>query len=466
MTDEIRSLDMAFLYLEQDAAPMHLGAVAVFGPGAPENAARLANIVADRAYRSPALLRRLHTPTLAHKPPRWVADPHIRAEDHVRVHHLPSTAGCGGLAALVSRVWERRLDLTRSPWELHIVSGLAEGRFAVALKLHHALADGIAATQIGLRLLDGDHAPEERRPVASGRVRSAVDPPRRLPDTFRQRPGDPIAQIRATVDNLLRTVGADGAAGEVVSAALRRVRLPMPDSPLAARLSVGRRIELVRLSLDDLRDIRRRHGGTMNDVLLALVAGALRGWLAARGHPTEGLDLRAAVPVRSRSRSPGRAGNQFTGYLCELPVGEPDPIRRLQAISVAMGHNRASSLSDRPNAFTALADRLSPAFYRLILPLARQGVVSLHRMLFDIVITNVPLPRVPLSLHGRELEELYPLAPLFPGQALGVAASQYQNSMYIGLQANRAAVPDLGRLVDALREAVAELHTLPGPVAS
>jgi len=216
---------------------------------------------------------------------------------------------------------------------------------------------------------------------------------------------------------------------------------------------------LLRIDLEDIHRIRRRHGGTVHDVLLAVVTGALRQWLRSRGHPLDGLTLRALIPV-SRLRPAGRdgvAGNELSGYLCDLPVGESDPVARLRALRAQMDQNKTAGAARGAGAIPVLADRLPPAVHRVAGPLA----ALCAPLLFDTVITTVPLPNLPLRLAGAELAEIYPVVPLAHGHSLGIGVSTYRGTAYVALHADQQAMPDLGRLAATVPAAVGALDRMP-----
>ncbi|MCI2417586.1 wax ester/triacylglycerol synthase family O-acyltransferase [Saccharopolyspora sp. K220] len=440
-TCEVSALDWAFLCLEQDTAPMHVGAVAVFHPTEPVDPVRLAGLLAERAQRIARLRLRLAQswlPGQAH----WAEAPDFDAARHVHRHQVPSPGGREELAALVAELLADPLDRRRPLWELHLITGLDGDRFAVLVKFHHALADGRDAVEIGLGLLDG-FAPG---PAAEAR-----------PEVPRNPLGGALEMFRSPqqlVDTVRGTLSKSGESLVIASSVLRNMRVPMPDSPLRAASSMARRVALIPIDLADLRRIRARHGGTTNDVMLAVLAGALRRWLSARGHPVEDLPARALIPVcRRRGGNGTRGNNQLSGYLCDLPVGEPDPVARLRAIRASMGCNKSAGPLRGPGAFPVLAGRVPQIVHQVATPLAGQGAA----LLFDTVITNVPLPAFPAALAGAELAEVYPVAPLAVGHALAVAVSQFRDTVHVGVQANRAALPDLEKLSEALPLAVAEL---------
>jgi WS/DGAT/MGAT family acyltransferase len=218
--------------------------------------------------------------------------------------------------------------------------------------------------------------------------------------------------------------------------------------------SANRRLALLRLDVGAVRQIRKRHGGTDNDVLLAVVTGALRDWLAEQGHNAESLSVRALIPVSRRTRADDpRRGNVLSGYLCDLPVQERDPLARLRQIRAAMDRHKAAGFARGPGAIPVLANRMPAAVHRVAGPLARHGAP----LLFDTMITNVPIPARTLTLAGAQLQEVYPIAPLARGQALGIALTAYQGRVHVALHADRQALPNLHRLADAVPAALASL---------
>lgn len=439
MTTEVSALDWAFLCLEQETAPMHIGAVAVFRPSEPVDRVRVLALLAERAQRIARLRLRLGQSWLPGQA-RWAEAPEFDAAEQVRGHQVPSPGGREELAELVAELIADPLDRRRPLWELHLITGLDGDRFAVLVKFHHALADGREAVEMGLGLLDG-FTPEAPEPLPD---------PDGSPLDLLRKPQQLFDAVRGTLSKSGETLG-------IASSVVRSIRVPIPDSPLRASASAARRVALIPIDLADLRRIRARHGGTTNDVVLAVLAGAFRRWLAARGHPVDELPVRALIPVSRRRGDNARGNNQLSGYLCDLPVGEPDPVARLQAIRAAMGRNKSAGPLRGPGAFPVLAGRVPQIVHQVAAPLAGQGAA----LLFDTVITNVPLPGFRAALDGAELAELYPVAPLAAGHALAIAVSQYRDTVHIGVHANRGALPDLEKLGEALPLAVAELDDRP-----
>ncbi|MGQ0775114.1 MAG: wax ester/triacylglycerol synthase family O-acyltransferase [Pseudonocardiales bacterium] len=452
----LSGLDTAFLCLERDITPMQLGALAIFQSSRPVLAEEVAALLADRARQLPRLSRRVQRSWYPPGSATWADDPGFRPEDHIHVHHLGGPDGYGQAAALAAELMARPLPRNRPLWEFHVMSGVGDGRFALLGKLHHAFVDGLAALQIGIGLLDelGSLAPPRGATIAPPRPAAhlvSTAPSRSRARRILSAPCRLAYGVRCAAG------GAVGQATELVSittSVLGSARLPSPGSPLVITSSGRRGLGLARLDLQYVHRIRAHFGGTANDVLLAVVAGALRNWLGTRGHPVEGLCMRALIPVSYRARSGGRVGgNQISAYLCELPVGEPDAGKRLRIIQQSMQHSKAAGVTRGPGAIPLLAERLPAAVHRFAAPVAGQVAA----LLFDLMVTSVPMPGISLRLCGAELEEVFPVAPLPSGHALGVALSCYRGTAYIALHVDREALPDVQGLVDAIPASVSVL---------
>lgn len=452
----LTGLDTAFLYLGRDVSPMHLGALAIFRSDHLDDTARVATLLAERAQCLPQLHQRVEPPTSPLAAATWADDPGFCAKDHIRLHHLDIQVNPDGrsyrdrTATLAAELMIQPLQRSRPLWEFHVISGLGEGRFAVLFKMHHAFGDGLNALEIGLRVVD-----EVKLQGAAGKRSTAVQVP--LPPTkpsvlsrLWRSPGD----LRDAVGTVVEQASE---ATQIAASVLRCVRLPAPASPLVISTSGRRTLATARLDLPQVRRIRARYGGTVNDVLLSVVTGALREWLVARGDPVDGLILRAFIPVSQRARLGHRmGGNRLSGYLCELPVGEPNPGKRLLMIRRAMEQSKAAGASRGAGAIPVLADRLPPAVHRVAAPVAGQGA----SLLFDLMVTSIPLPSIPFTLDDAQLEEVFPMAPLAAGQALVVGLSWYQDSAYIALHTDLEGMPDVHRLAEAIQPSVAALDSL------
>ena len=402
----LTNLDVAFLCMERPDTPMHIGAVGVFRPTSTVDGAALGALLASRAAAIPRLRSVVRTSLLGGA--SWTPSPGFDATDHVRVFRLP-----GDLLAAYVGAWQAKpLDLRKPPWEIHVLTGLPGGEFAVLLKLHHALADGAGALAIACGLFDGLTAPaEDTRPT-------------------------PAPGLRSTVD-----IAAD---------VLRAVRPPW-SAPLAAPSSPGRRFAMLRLDADDVRHIRRAHGGTVNDVVLGVLAGGLRTWLSDTDRRVA--PMRALIPVNTRSRG-GSGGNQLSGYLCDLPVDVADPLTRLRHVRASMDACKAAGPTRGAGALPLLAARMPALLHRLGTGLAARSAP----LLFDTVITTVPFPPVPLAVDGAALQAVYPVVPLAAGHPVGIAVSPYGDGIHIGINADTASAPDVDLLATAIAKSAVELH--------
>ncbi|SFR28347.1 acyltransferase, WS/DGAT/MGAT [Lentzea waywayandensis] len=422
MTDHLSPLDIAFLAMEGDSNPLHLGAVATFAPSTPVHPARIAAVLCERAQEIQRLRQRARTSMFGGA--RWVEDPGFAPEDHVFTHHV---RGRDRFATLVSHLMAQPLDLARPPWELHVITGLAGGRFAVVAKLHHSLCDGMKAVGLGIQLFDPSRLsiPDAPEPTAKSIIPS-IPSLRGIKDTF-----------------------------DIASSVLMNTRPPTLNSPVLTASTRPRRVVMSRLDLADVHRIRRAHGGTVNDVLLALVTGALRHWLSAHGSAGPDSVVRALIPVNQRSRSgDGASGNQISGFLVALPVGEANPVDRLRGIRAQMESAKAAGPDRGAGALPLLADKVPPLVHRLAAPVMGRCAP----LLFDTLVTSVPLPSVPLALDGAALCEMYPVAPVAPGHAVGIALSVYRNSVHVCLNTNQSWMSDAQWLDGVLRRELLSLQ--------
>lgn len=461
MRQPLSSLDLSFLSLEGANTPMHLGAVLVFGPGPSGDSLGLAARLRERAATVPRLLGRLAQSGVGLDGTAWVEDPYFDAALHVRHRQLAPTAGREELADRVADLMAEPLARDRPLWELHVLGGLADGRTAVVVKIHHALADGLRAIELGLDLFDDVGGAAE---TAVLRVLPGL-PPSNEGTSGGLAAGlvgllHPLSRLldpRTAANGFTRQAELAGETASIAAAVAKTLLSPAPPSSLNVPVGPTRRLVMHQVDLDDVHLVRKQHGGTVNDVVLAVVAGALRSWMTSHGQLPD-KPLRVLVPVSLRHRSPDRqVGNSLSGYLVDLPTSEADPLARLHTLREAMSLNKMSGPLRGPGAFPVLVERLPPLVHRLAAPLVGRLAGHAGARLFNAVLTSVPVPDVPLHLAGCPLEEVYPVVPLGPGQTLGIAVSSYRGSLHIGLHADPAALPDAGELGAALTAALADL---------
>ncbi|MGY1641318.1 wax ester/triacylglycerol synthase family O-acyltransferase [Geodermatophilus sp. SYSU D00703] len=453
--ERLTTLDASFLYLERPDSPMHVAGVLVLEP--PQGGLEaLASLVEARLPLVPRYRQRvLEVPGhLAN--PVWADDPDFDVEYHVRRSAVPRPGTEAQLLDLVSRVTARPLDRGRPLWEVYLVEGLAGGRVAVITKTHPALVDGLGTVDIGQVLLDT--SPDAELPVP-GPWR-----PRRLPSgvrLVREAVGEYVQRPTAVVDTARQAVGDVRATGVRLGSAARGVArtarsalLPAPHSPLNATSGSQRRVAVARAALDDVKRVRKAHGGTVNDVLLAVVAGALRDWLLSRGQAVVGsTSVRALVPVSVQGEGEEEPGSRVSSYLVDLPVGEPNPRVRLARLSYAMRGVSQQGRSVGAETLIALTGFAPPTLHALGARAAR----GLTRRMSNLVITNVPGPQLPLYAAGGRMREVFPVVPLAPGQGLSVGITSYDGRLFFGLNADRDSVGDVDVLADLIEQEIGVL---------
>ncbi len=422
---------------------MHLGALAVFDPAPGVSAPQLLDLLGARAAAIPRLRMRVRDVLLPVGGAAWFTDKDFEVQRHVTRVVLPEGDFLTEAGRLAGELMEQPLGRGLPPWRMYLLDSPGDGPFAVLVKLHHALADGMRAVAIGAGIFD--------QIASAGAGRGAVD--RRTPVPPRSWLPGPYEVAGMARERLGEVGRALGVGASVVRASRLDLRAT---TALAARSSGTRRLATAELDAATVQRIRRTEGGTANDVLLAVVAGALRRWMLERGETLPDADPRALVPVSRRRPGGAATGNKLSAYLLGLPVGEPDPRERLRLVRTGMNRNKAAGPLRGAGAVAVLADQLPALAHRFGAPLAGNAA----RMLFDILVTSVPLPRSALSLGGCPLRAVYPMAPLARGQALAIALSTYGGRVQVGLVADGKALPDLDRLATALREELRDLHAL------
>jgi hypothetical protein len=560
MPDRLSPLDASFLYLEQPTTAMHVGSVMVFHPGpAPFSYDRLVQHVAARIAYVPRYRQRVRAVPGRLANPVWVDDENFDITYHVRRSALPRPGTATQLQELVARLQARHLDRDRPLWELILVEGLADGRFAVLTKVHQALVDGVHAVDLGQVVLDDDpdvHEPPQLpwHPVSEpsavellvGAVADSVRRPQAVVDTLRSGIGDVRAMAGKTVETL-----------SGLAFAARTATRPTPRSPLNPDIGEHRRFLMVSTDLEDYRRIRNHllagprrrrrvgaavgrrnattarvgpdpataatpatdspttpaatspatsagnparngtgvpagapgagagsqndptgganppngngNGGaaapptrpgpatTVNDVVLAVIAGALRTWLMTRGEavPPKSM-VRALVPMSVRADDPSQAGavgSRVASLLVDLPTGEPSPLMRLHQISYQTKAHREAGQAVNAPAIAGIAGFAPPTLHSL----GARAASGLSRRMFNLVITNVPGPQQPLYLLGSRMLASYPVIPLARGQALSIGLTSYDGGVYYGLNGDREAMPDLEVLGQCITDSLAEM---------
>jgi len=453
--DRLTGLDSSFLHLERDSAHMHVAACAVFEGRAPEYE-ELVEAIESRLHLVPRYRQRLAFVPLGQGRPVWVDDPHFNAAYHVRHTALPKPGEEKELKRLTGRVFSQALDRSRPLWELWLVEGLAGNRFALLSKTHHALVDGISGVDIMTVLFDTSPdplpvAPPEHEWVPGPLPSSA----QLLADALLERatvPQEVGRGIRATLRGPRAVAQGVGEALAAVGALAWTGLQPAPTSIFNQPIGPHRRFTWLRGDLDDFKAVKNALGGTVNDVVLTVVAGALGRYMRLHGEATDGRELRALVPVSVRGDiERGALGNRVAAMWAHLPVGITDPVERLHTVSAGMEEVKKSGQAVGAQVLTRLSG-FAPT--TIVTQAAR---LQAHQRFFNLVVTNVPGPQIPLYLLGRELEVIFPMVPLAKNTALGIAIMSYNGQMNFGLTADYDALADVETLVEELRSSTEEL---------
>ena len=456
--DRLTSFDTSFLANEKDNAHMAIGAVLVCEGRSPGLEDFLAH-VRGRLHLLPRLRQRLAFPPLNLGTPFWVDHPEFDVGLHVRRVELRAPGTEAQLRQLAGELLAPPLDRSRPLWELWLVEGFAEDRFGVVYKTHHALADGISAVDIGTLLFDAEPRQEPAREEATW----SPSPPPSHARLLTHAAGGVWARLQLALRWLGRALreprraarrAGDGAAGlREVGWALTK---PAPEVPFNLEIGPRRAFCWTSAELADFKRIKDTLGGTVNDVSLAVSAGALRRWLRDRGVETDGLELRALVPVSIRTEGEhGELGNRLTAMRGPLPVQIADPVERLRAVAAAMDGLKASKQPYGAQAMWALND-----WFRDFAPpllLAPTASLNFSTRLFNLLVTNFPGPQIPIYVLGRELTAVYPVGFLARRHALAVAIISYNGAVNFGLIADPDSIEDLERIAGHLDAEVEEL---------
>jgi diacylglycerol O-acyltransferase / wax synthase len=453
--DRLTSIDASFLHQEGTASHMHIGALLIFN-GPPPPFVDYLDHIRNRLHLVPRYRQKLAHPPLESGRPLWVDDASFNLEYHVRHAALPSPGSEPQLLQLAARIASQQLDRSRPLWESWLVEGLQGDRFALIFKTHHSLVDGVSGVDLATVLFDLEPRP--------------APPPMDL-EPWHPKPEPSQAELiaagvrgmaRTTVELAARAIAAatrpaaslsvlrDAAegVGEIVWAGLN----PAPETPLNVEIGPHRRYAVVRNQLSEYKEVKDALGGTINDVVLTVVSGALAGWLRSRGIRTEGLEMRALVPVSVRPQDErGTLGNQLAAMRGPLPVYINDPVARLGFVRQAMDGLKESKQAVGAETLARVNNLAPPTI------LAQASRLNFSTRLFNLIVTNIPGPQLPLYVLGRPLEDLFPIAFLPKNHALAVAIMSYNGRIDYGLLADYDALPDIDLVADGIRESLQEL---------
>jgi WS/DGAT/MGAT family acyltransferase len=457
--ERLSAVDASFLANETPTSHMHVGAVVII-EGPPPPFEEFLDGLRARLHLVPRYRQKL-----AEHPggrPLWIDDPDFNLEYHVRQTALPQPGSESQLMRLTARIMSQQLDRTKPLWEVWLVEGLAEGGVAMISKTHHALIDGVSGVDLATVMFDLSPVPADL-----GEETCGLEPWTPAPEPSaaelvvggvaglaRQslglaagalgaltRPQETLAQAREAAEGL----------GEIVWAGLN----PAPETPLNVEIGPHRRFVGVRCRLADFKAVKDAFGGTVNDVVLTVVSGALRQWLRTRGVRTEGLEMRALVPVSVRTEHErNQLGNRIAAMRGPLPVYIEDPVARLEVVREGMDGLKESKQAVGAEVLAGVQSFAPPTI------LAQAARINFSTRLFNLIVTNVPGPQFPLYVRGREMLDVFPVAFLPRGHALAIAIMSYNGGLNFGLLGDYDAMGDLESVGAGLRTALAELVDL------
>jgi diacylglycerol O-acyltransferase / wax synthase len=464
MVTRLSSSDAAFFGLENSSTPMYVCSLSILRK--PRNGLSYENLLATVEQRLPQIPRyrqKVREVTLGLAKPVWVDDHDFDITYHIRRSALPSPGSDAQLHELVARLGSRQLDKTRPLWEMYLVEGLARNRLAIYTKSHQALVNGMTALEIGHVIADRTQKPPvfgediwipAREPSDAQLLMGAVG-------EWIARPGTQLAAVRTAVTEVATNSGQLLEVGRrAADVAKTFARGSAPSSPLNTKVSRNRRFTVASGRLEDYRGLRTRYDCDVNDVVLAVIAGALRNWLLSRGEPVAPTTtVRAMAPMsvypdaEIESAGPGQAISEVSPFLVDLPVGEGNAVVRLSQIAhMTESHSTAASLVDARTIVT-LSGFAPPTLHAMGIRVA----TTFPARQFNLLITNVPGAQKQMYIAGTKLLETYAVPPLLDSQVLAIGVTSYNGMLYYGINADRDAMSDVDVFPTLLRESLDEL---------
>jgi diacylglycerol O-acyltransferase / wax synthase len=456
--DRLTPVDASFLHQEGPVSHMHIGGLTLV-EGPPPAMDEFLEQIRRRLHLVPRYRHKLAHTALDSGRPVWVDDPSFNLEYHVRHTALPAPGRWSQLQELTARIFSQQLDRSKPLWEMWLIEGLEEDRFALITKTHHSLIDGIAGVDLATVLFD--LSPDPPQIPNSGRAWQ----PHPEPGTAHLLAAGATGAVRtglALVEGAFEAMthpdrawnrakeAAEGV-GEIVWAGLN----PAPETPLNVPIGPHRRFVGVRAELTDFKAVKDAFGGTVNDVVLAVVAGALRTFLMSRGRRTSGVEMRALVPVSVRTENErGGTGNRIVVMRGPLPVYIADPLHRLRFVSNAMDGLKESKQALGAEVISGAQNFAPPTI------LAQASRLNFSTRLFNLIVTNVPGPQFPLYVLGREMLQAIPVAFLPENHALAIAIMSYNGQMNFGLLGDFDALPDIDKIGESIEAELANFVTL------
>ena len=449
--------DASFLYLETPSVHQHVGGLAILDPSTrPDGTLRLEDVeevIGSRLHLAPRFRQRVVFPPMSTARPVWVDDGNFDIDFHMRRAALPSPGGRKELVDYVQRVISRPLDRTKPLWETYLIEGMEGGMVALLTKVHHAMVDGLAAIDLASAVFDVTPEPQILTPPP---WTHEAEPSRLdlLRDALQEQLRNPV---RSAVETAQRALAAPSRLARQVVTTVQGVSDVLgkgiaPPSPFNQRVGPNRRFAMMEAPVSSFKDVKRALGGTVNDVVLATVAGSLHRLLRYRREPTRGRFLRAMVPVSVRSRDQKDAlGNRVSSWLVDLPVGPMGAKRRLSLIRKITQELKESKQAVGAEFLMNIGTWAPPTIHGMAARLAARG------RFINLVVSNVPGPQIPLYIAGARLMASYPIMPIAENMGLSVACTSLAGTMAFGLTADWDTLPDIEYLAAAMDESLSEL---------
>ncbi|CAN5142677.1 wax ester/triacylglycerol synthase family O-acyltransferase [soil metagenome] len=456
--------DASFLYLETPSVHQHVGGLAILDPSTRADGVlrseTLEAVISSRLHLAPRFRQKVLFPPLPVARPVWVDDPGFDLSFHMRRAALPAPGGRRELVDYVQRVISRPLDRTKPMWELYLIEGMDDGHAALLTKVHHSMIDGMAAIDLASAIFD--FSPEPRLlPPPPWRPRPAPSSGELLRDALREALVHPLGGAADLVQRALQApAGVAQQTGAILAGLgeFAKGGVLAPPGPFNRRVGPNRRFAMAPAPVQAFKDVKNGLGGSVNDVVLATVAGALYRFLRQRGEPTRGRELRAVVPVSVRTKDERGAamGNRVSSIFVDLPVGPMGARRRHSLIRDRTRHLKDSNQAVGAEFLMNIGTWAPPTIHAMAARLASRA------RLVNLVVSNVPGPQVPMYIGGARLLAQYPIMPIAEAMGLAAAVTSLAGTMAFGFTADWDTVPDVGRLAGATQESLRELQKAAG----
>jgi diacylglycerol O-acyltransferase len=455
--ERLTALDASFLYLERPAVHMHVAGVSVFDPSTrPDGRLRaedVAQVIGSRLHMAPRFRQKVMMVPAHLGLPVWVDDRHFDIDFHVRRAALPVPGGRPELAEHVQRVLSRPLDRTKPLWELYVIEGLEDGHVATLLKVHHAMFDGVSGMQLAAAVYDLQPVPPTPSRPQAWRPEPEPSQTELLREAAAHQLSHPLQALIDATDQVLRAPTLSALGFGVIATGVRSIfgMGARPHSPFDVKIGPNRRFAMTEAPLHRFKDVKDVLGGTVNDVVLTVVAGALHALLRARREPTRGRTVRVMVPVSVRTSSQQGMGNRVAPAFVDVPVGAMSPKRRLAEVREGTRYLKESMMALGADAIISLGAYAPGGL------LAGAARVVSRGLWFNLVVSNIPGPQRPMYLAGARLVANYPSMPLGENSALSIACSSLGGTMAFGLTGDWDGMPDINALALAMDSALDEL---------